>query len=62
MSRERENARFITPSPNVENFLARENSFADRDSEGTRLRFLSGSRSAKLFSSARNFATSGSGL
>ncbi len=24
MSRERENARFITPSPNVENFLARE--------------------------------------
>ena len=62
MSLERENAAFDNPDPEVANFLALENSFADLDPERNALRFLSGSRSAKLFSRARKFSTFGEGV
>ena len=57
MSLEWENAAFYNPDPEVANFLALENSFADLDPERKRKRVPSESRSAKLFSRARKFST-----
>ena len=61
VTRERKRA-FYNPLTERRKFSSSRKCFADRDSEGTRLRFLSESRSAKQFSRAGKYSTSGSGL